>query len=101
MGRKIAKFGHETVLMHLSALKKKHIFISGEGQRVSNLGTLLYIGGSPPNSHVPPCRPLPCIVVPTVQTTPHVSGVNSSSTPGAFYAHFYNHARRLRLENYT
>jgi hypothetical protein len=28
----------------------------------------------------------------------HVSGVNSSSTPGAFYTYFFNHARRLRLE---
>jgi hypothetical protein len=28
----------------------------------------------------------------------HVSHPHSSSTPGVFYAHFYNHAHRLRLE---
>jgi hypothetical protein len=31
-------------------------------------------------------------------TRPYVSPLVSISTPGVFYAHFYNHAHRLRLE---
>ena len=32
------------------------------------------------------------------RATTHISSRLSSGPPGAFYAHFYNHARRLRLE---